>query len=116
VTECSIAVDSGDKNKTTIATFQTGALTVISVPWRSYMVRPRDLAVRVSDAQHRDTFRLKTDGCGIEAPPWALDARATGAVRESRRRGLQCCQVNGASAWASLRSLLARQLMGWMAP
>jgi hypothetical protein len=67
VTECSIAVDSGDKNRTTIANFQTGALTIIGVPWRSYMVCPRDLAMRVSDAQHRDTFRLPIEAARRKA-------------------------------------------------
>jgi hypothetical protein len=55
------------QNKTTIANFQTGALTIIGVSWRSYMVRPRDLAVRVSDAQHRDTFRLPIDAARRKA-------------------------------------------------
>ena len=31
------------------------------------MVRPRDLAVRVSDAQHRDTFRLPLDAARRKA-------------------------------------------------
>jgi len=31
------------------------------------MVRPRDLAVRVSDAQHRDTFRLPIDAARRKA-------------------------------------------------
>jgi hypothetical protein len=62
-----IAVDSGDKNKTTIANFRTGALTIIAAPWRSDMVRPSDLAVRVSDAQLRDTFRLPIDAARRKA-------------------------------------------------
>jgi hypothetical protein len=37
------------------------------LPWRSYMVRPRDLAVRVSDAQHRDSFRLPLDAARRKA-------------------------------------------------
>ena len=31
------------------------------------MVRPRDLAVRVSDAQHRDTFRLPIEAARRKA-------------------------------------------------
>jgi hypothetical protein len=60
-------VDSGDKNKTTIANFRTGALTITGAPWRSDMVHPSDLAVRVSDAQLRDTFRLPIDAARRKA-------------------------------------------------
>jgi hypothetical protein len=40
---------------------------MIGVPWRSDMVRPCDLAVRVSDAQYRDTFRLPIDAARRKA-------------------------------------------------
>jgi hypothetical protein len=40
--------------------FPNWGLTIIDVPWRSFMVRPSDLAVRIA-AQHRDTFRLPID-------------------------------------------------------
>src|SRR3954467_85486 len=36
-------------------------------PWRSDMVRTSDLAVRVSDAQYRDTFRLPIDAARRKA-------------------------------------------------
>lgn len=37
------------------------------LPWRSHMVRPRDLAVRFSDAQRRDIFRLPIDAARRKA-------------------------------------------------
>jgi hypothetical protein len=47
--------------------FPNRALTIIGAPWRSDMVRPSDLAVRVSDAQLRDTFRLPIDAARRKA-------------------------------------------------
>ena len=62
-----IAVDNGDKNRNTVANFQAEAFTIIGVTWRSYMVLPRELAVRVSDAQSRDTLRLPIDAARRKA-------------------------------------------------
>ena len=59
-------VDSGDRNETAVE--KTVGRSRLSVsPWRSDMVRPSDLAVRVSDAQYRDTFRLPIDAARRKA-------------------------------------------------
>jgi hypothetical protein len=64
---CGIAVDNGDKGKTAIACFHTRTLTIV---WCTLEVRygsSSDLAVRVSAAQRRETFRLPIDAARCKA-------------------------------------------------
>ena len=60
-------VDSGDRNETAVETINSRTLTIVWFTWRSDMVRPSDVAVRVSDAQYRDTFRLPIDAARRKA-------------------------------------------------
>jgi len=60
-------VDSGDRNETAVEKINSRTLTIVCFTWRSDMVRPSDLAVRVSDAQYRDTFRLPIDAARRKA-------------------------------------------------
>jgi hypothetical protein len=47
--------------------FSNWALTITGAPWRSNMVRPSDLAVRISAVRHLETFRLPIDAARRKA-------------------------------------------------